>query len=141
MAPRLFGNAGLEHIQKYGTKVEHFAKIAEKNHRHSANNPYSQFRDIYTLDEILNSPKIHYPLTKLQCCPTSDGAACAIVVSEEFVIKHGLQNQAVEIKGISLKTDTNSSFDKSSIALVGGDMSKAAADAAYAQAGLKPTDV
>ena len=68
------------------------AKIAEKNHRHSANNPYSQFRDIYTLDEILNSPKIHYPLTKLQCCPTSDGAACAIVVSEEFVIKHGLQN-------------------------------------------------
>jgi acetyl-CoA acetyltransferase len=135
------GNAGLEHIQKYGTKVEHFAKIAEKNHLHSANNPYSQFRDIYTLDEILNSPKIHYPLTKLQCCPTSDGAACAIVVSEEFVIKHGLQNQAVEIKGISLKTDTGSSFDKSSIALVGGDMSKAAADAAYAQAGLKPTDV
>lgn len=65
MAPRLFGNAGLEHIQKYGTKVEHFAKIAEKNHRHSVNNPYSQFRDLYTLDEILNSPKIHYPLTKL----------------------------------------------------------------------------
>ena len=50
MAPRLFGNAGLEHIQKYGTKVEHFAKIAEKNHRHSVNNPYSQFRDLYTLD-------------------------------------------------------------------------------------------
>ena len=41
MAPRLFGNAGLEHIQKYGTKVEHFAKIAEKNHRHSVNNTYS----------------------------------------------------------------------------------------------------
>lgn len=42
-APRLFGNAGLEHMEKYGTKMEHFAKIAEKNHRHSANNPYSQF--------------------------------------------------------------------------------------------------
>lgn len=41
MAPRLFGNAGLEHIQKYGTKVEHFGKVAEKNHRHSVNNPYS----------------------------------------------------------------------------------------------------
>lgn len=40
-APRLFGNAGLEHMEKYGTKVEHFAKIAEKNHRHSVNNPYS----------------------------------------------------------------------------------------------------
>ena len=50
MAPRLFGNAGQEHMQKYGTKVEHFAKIAEKNHRHSVNNPYSQFRDLYTLE-------------------------------------------------------------------------------------------
>jgi sterol carrier protein 2 len=92
MAPRLFGNAGLEHIQKYGTKVEHFAKIAEKNHRHSVNNPYSQFRDLYTIDQIMNSGKIHYPLTKLQCCPTSDGAAAAIVCSEAFVLKHGLQD-------------------------------------------------
>ena len=53
-------------LKKYGTKVEHFAKNAEKNHRHSANIPYSQFRAIYTLDEILNSPKIHYPLTKFK---------------------------------------------------------------------------
>ena len=49
-APRLFGNAGQEHMAKYGTRHEHFAKIAEKNHRHSANNPYSQFRDVYSLD-------------------------------------------------------------------------------------------
>ena len=49
-APKLFGNAGREHMEKYGTKPYHFAKIAEKNHKHSVNNPYSQFRDIYTLD-------------------------------------------------------------------------------------------
>ena len=47
---RLFGNAGREHMEKYGTKATHFGKVAEKNHRHSANNPYSQFRDIYSLD-------------------------------------------------------------------------------------------
>ena len=40
-APVMFANAGLEHMRKYGTKLEHFAKIAEKNHRHSVNNPYS----------------------------------------------------------------------------------------------------
>ena len=79
-------------MDKYGTKLEHFAKIAEKNHRHSVNNPYSQFRDVYTLDEILKSPKIHYPLTKLQCCPTSDGAAAAIICSEEFVKANKLQD-------------------------------------------------
>lgn len=83
------------------------------------------------MDQILASPKIHYPLTKLQCCPTSDGAAAAIVCSEEFVKRHGLENQAVEIKGISLKTDFKSTFEKSSIALVGGDMSKAAAESVY----------
>jgi acetyl-CoA acetyltransferase len=49
-APKLFGNAGREHMEKYGTKASHFGKIAEKNHRHSVNNPYSQFRDVYTLD-------------------------------------------------------------------------------------------
>ena len=50
MAPLLFGNAGREHMERYGTKPEHFAKIAEKNHRHSVNNPYSQFKDEYTLE-------------------------------------------------------------------------------------------
>ncbi len=64
-APRLFGNAGREHMEKYGTKAEHFGKIAWKNHKHSVNNPYSQFRDEYTLEQIMNSPKIHDPLTKL----------------------------------------------------------------------------
>lgn len=105
MAPKMFGDAGREHMEKYGTKLEHFAKIAEKNHRHSVNNPYSQFRDLYTIEQILASPKVSEPLTKLQCCPTSDGAAAAIVCSEAFVKKHNLQDQAVEIKGIDLKTD------------------------------------
>ncbi len=50
-----------------GTTAEHFAKIAEKNHRHSANNPNSQFRDVYTLDQIKSSRMVYEPLTKLQC--------------------------------------------------------------------------
>ena len=51
-APWMFGAAGLEHMQRYGTTAEHFAKIGEKNHRHSVDNPYAQFQDEYTLDEI-----------------------------------------------------------------------------------------
>jgi sterol carrier protein 2 len=68
-------------------------KIAYKNHKHSVNNPYSQFRDVYTEDQIAKSPVVHEPLTKLQCCPTSDGAAAAILASEDFVVRHGLQGQ------------------------------------------------
>lgn len=142
MAPQLFGNAGIEHMEKYGTKLEHFGKIAEKNHRHSVNNPYSQFRDLYTLEQIMKSPTVHTPLTKLQCCPTSDGAAAAIICSEEFVVKHNLQKQAVEILGIDLKTDFNSTFDTaSSINLIGSDMAKACAESVYKKSGYGPKDI
>jgi sterol carrier protein 2 len=141
-APQLFGNAGKEHMQKYGSKLEHFAKIAEKNHRHSANNPYSQFQDVYTLDQILKSKMVFEPLTMLQCCPTSEGAGAAILASEEFVYKYGLQNRAVEIAGMAMATDFKSSFDEGSmIKAVGFDMTKSATHQAFAQAGMTVNDV
>lgn len=75
----------------------------------------SQFRDEYTLEQIMKSPQVFGPLTKLQCCPTSDGAAAAIVVSERFVRSHGLENQAMEILGIEMATDTPSTFNEKSL--------------------------
>ena len=53
VAPWMFGAAGREHMKKYGTTAEHFAKIGYKNHKHSVNNPYAQFQEEYTLDDIL----------------------------------------------------------------------------------------
>lgn len=97
-------------MKKYGTKAEHFAKIAYKNHLHSTNNPYSQFQDKYSLEQIMNSPKIFGPLTKLQCCPTSDGAAAVILANEEFVRMHHLQPQAVEILAMEMTTDKSATF-------------------------------
>jgi acetyl-CoA acetyltransferase len=136
-AAQFFGNAGREHMERYGTTAEHFAKIALKNHTHSANNPYSQFRDEYTLAEIQAAPMVHEPLTKLQCCPTSDGAGAAILCSEEFVRSHGLEAQAVEIAGMAMTTDFPSTFEeKSSIKLIGVDMTRAAAQKAFEQAGV-----
>jgi sterol carrier protein 2 len=137
----MFGNAGIEHMEKYGTTAEQFAKIGYKNHKHSVNNPYSQFRDEYTLKEILDAPTVYGPLTKLQCCPTSDGAAAAVVASADFVRKHGLEDQAVEIAGMAMATDFASSFDdKSCIKMVGADMTRAAALKVYEQSGLGPED-
>ncbi|KAK9687790.1 Thiolase, C-terminal domain [Popillia japonica] len=141
-AAQIFGNAGLEHMKKYGTKLEHFAKIAYKNHKHSVNNPYSQFRDEYTLEQIMNSTKIFGPLTKLQCCPTSDGAAAAIVASEKFVRANGLESQAVEILAMEMATDLPSTLqDRSCMKIAGYDMTKTAAKRAFEKAGVKPTDV
>ncbi|KAL7028368.1 hypothetical protein ACKWTF_005814 [Chironomus riparius] len=141
-ASQLFGNAGEEHMKKYGSKPEHFAKIAYKNHKHSVNNPYSQFQDEYTLEQIKASPQVHRVLTKLQCCPTSDGSACCIVASENFVRKHKLESQAVEIVAMEMNTDFESTFnEKSSIKLVGYDLTKVAAQKVFAQTNYKPQDV
>ncbi|SIR90087.1 lipid-transfer protein [Williamsia sterculiae] len=141
-APYMFGAAGLEHMERYGTTVEQFASIAVKNHRHSQHNPYAQFQDEYTLQEILESKPIYGPLTKLQCSPTSDGSGAAVIVSERFVEQHGLGDRAVEIVGQSMVTDMNSTFDdKSAISLVGADMTRKAAERVYQQAGITPDDV
>ncbi|KAF9973079.1 sterol carrier protein 2 [Actinomortierella ambigua] len=140
-AAQIFGNAGVEYIEKYGATADHLAKIGEKNHRHSALNPYSQFKDVYTLDQVKSSPKVFGPLTKLQCCPTSDGGACAILASEKFVREHNLQDQAVEICAQVMATDSPALFNKSSIELAGADMTRRAASDAYAKAGIKASDV
>ncbi|GAA1974693.1 lipid-transfer protein [Amycolatopsis minnesotensis] len=141
-APYMFGAAGREHMERYGTTAEQFAKIGVKNHKHSVNNPYAQFQDEYTLEEILAAKPVYDPLTKLQCSPTSDGSGAAIIASESFVEKHGLAAQAVEIVGQAMVTDLESTFaDKSAISLVGADMTRTAARKVYAQAGIEPSDV
>ncbi len=141
-AAQMFGNAGREHMEKYGTKKEHFAKIGYKNHKHSVNNPYSQFRDEYTFEQIMSAPTVYEPLTKLQCCPTSDGSGAAILASEDFVKKHNLQKKAVEIVGMAMSTDFSSTFDdKSCIKIVGSEMTKAAAQSVYKQSGFGPENV
>ncbi|XP_050757141.1 sterol carrier protein 2 isoform X4 [Gymnogyps californianus] len=142
VAPQMFANAGKEHMEKYGTNPEYFAKIAWKNHSHSTNNPYSQFQEKYTLDEVLHSRKIFDFLTVLQCCPTSNGAAAAILASEEFVKRHKLQPKAVEILAQVMATDYPSTFEGNScMMVVGYDMTKKAAEKCFEKAGLKPTDV
>ena len=141
-AAQLFGNAGREYKEKFGATNEDFGEIARINHEHSKRNPYSQFQDDYTLDQIMKAPMIHEPLTKLQCCPTSDGGAAAVLCSEEFLnARPHLKEQAILIAGQTLATDAPSLFSKSAIDLMGYDMSKHAAKTALAEAGVKPEDI
>lgn len=141
-APQMFGNAGVEYMEKFGAKKEDFAEIARINHEHSQRNPYSQFKDVYTLDQIMQSPTIFDPLTKLQCCPTSDGGAAAVLVSQEFLdARPHLKEQAVLIAGQSLTTDAPSLFSRSSIDLMGYEMTQSAARIAMAEAGVSASDI
>ena len=141
-APQMFGAAGREHMERHGSEPEHYAWIGWKNHHHSVNNPYAQFQTDYTLEEITSAPEIYAPLTKLQCSPTSDGSAAAVLASERFVEKHGLWEHAIELAGQAMVTDLSSTFDAgSSIRVVGYDMSRTAAEQAYEQAGVDASEV
>ncbi|RVE53838.1 hypothetical protein evm_001500 [Chilo suppressalis] len=142
LTPQYFGNAGLEHMKKYGTTEVHIAKIAAKNHRHGTKNPRAQSKRDYTVEEILNSRRIYGPLTKLECCPTSDGAGAAVLMSEAAVIKYGLQNKAVEIIGMEMATDTPEIFSENSLMkIAGSDMTALAAKRIYEKTGISPKQV
>ncbi|MEU5577610.1 lipid-transfer protein [Streptomyces huasconensis] len=139
---QIFGNAAREHMERYGTTEAQLAAVGAKNHRHSVHNPYAQFQDVYTVDEVLAARTVHRPLTKLQCSPTSDGSAAAVVVSERFVERHGLAERAVEIVAQAMTTDTAESFASGScVDAVGQPMTRAAARQVYEKSGLGIADV
>ncbi|MFF0742592.1 lipid-transfer protein [Streptomyces sp. NPDC004111] len=139
---QIFGNAAREHMERHGTTEAQLAAVGAKNHQHSVNNPYAQFQDPYTVEEILAARTVHRPLTKLQCSPTSDGAAAAVVVSERFVVEHGLHERAVEIAAQAMTTDTEESFASGScIDVVGRPMSREAARQVYEASGLGIEDI
>ncbi len=138
---QIFGDAAREHMERYGTTEAQLAAVAAKNHRHSAHNPYAQFQDVYEVDDILAARTVHRPLTKLQCSPTSDGAAAAVVVSERLAEARGLTG-LVEIVAQAMTTDTEESFASGScIDVVGQPMSREAARQVYERAGLGIEDV
>ncbi len=140
MAAQLFGGAGAAYAERYDTKPEIFAQVATKALMHAANNPFAVFRDALTVEDVLASPQIYGPLTRLQCCPPTCGAAAAVVTSEQFARQHGLRSD-VAIAAQALTTDTRTSFDGDLKSLVGYDMTKAAADQVYEAAGVDPRDI
>ncbi|HVY85870.1 MAG TPA: lipid-transfer protein [Caulobacterales bacterium] len=140
-AAQLFGGAAREYQQKYGLKAETLAMISVKARRHAANNPLALFTEPVSVDQVLASPHLYGPLTRLQACPPTCGAAAAVIVSADYAKRKGLTG-LVEIAGQALTTDRESTFaDMSMIKIVGFDMAKDAACRVYEEAGAGPEDV
>ena len=140
-APHMFGGAGVEYQQKYGIRSETFAKISEKARKHAQHNDKAIFRELLTVEQIMATPTIYGVLTRVQCCPPTCGAAAAVLVSERYAKQHGLRSD-IAILGQAMTTDTASTFEAGSmIKAVGYDMSRAAAQQVYAQAGIGADDI
>ena len=86
--PGHFALIARRHMYEFGTTREQIAQVSVKNHRNGAMNPYAQYQKETPLDEVLNSRMISDPLTILQCCPYTDGAAAAVLTSKEIAKKY-----------------------------------------------------
>ncbi|WP_186425587.1 lipid-transfer protein [Cupriavidus metallidurans] len=141
-ALQLFGAAGLDHMKRFGTPLETFAKIRAKASRHAANNPMAVFRTVVTPEEVM-AEKVMWPgvMTRSMACPPTCGAAAAVLCSEDYAKKHGL-NSRVWIAGQALTTDGVETFKSGDLRhLAGFGMSRSAADKVYAMAGIGAEDV
>ncbi|MCL5803933.1 MAG: thiolase domain-containing protein [Thermoplasmataceae archaeon] len=94
----------VRHMHEFGTTVEQLAKVSIKNHENALNNPYAQSPMKLTVEDVRNSPMVSYPLTRLDVCAMSDGAAVAILASEEKAFE--ITKHPIEITGIGTGTDT-----------------------------------
>ena len=139
-AAQMFGGAGREYRWAFGTKRETFAKVSVKSRQHAKRNPLALFRDEVSVEQVMASPEVFDPLTRLQCCPPTCGAAAAVLCSDEFAQKKGLA-KPVYIAAQAMATDFKSSFGDSMIKMVGYDMAESAARQVYEKAGLGPKDV
>ena len=140
LALRCFGAAGHDYMQKYDASPDLFAKVAVKTRNHAAANPFALFTSELTVDEVTAAPVMYMDyLTRLMCCPPTCGAGAAVICSEEFAQRHGIDG-AVEIIGQAMATDTPATWDNP-INLVGADMTARAAKAVYEQTGIGAEDV
>lgn len=107
----IYAAGARSHMARYGTTKEHFAKIAVKNHYNGSLNPHAQYREVYTAEEILESPLIAEPLTRLMCAPIGDGAAAAVLAGGDVARRY--TTDPVWIKGSALVSgsDTRSEDD------------------------------
>ncbi|OGA08474.1 MAG: lipid-transfer protein [Betaproteobacteria bacterium RIFCSPHIGHO2_12_FULL_69_13] len=141
LAPQLFGAAARDYRRRFGLDEKLLARITVKSRRHAAKNPLALFKDQVTEEEVLASPMMAEPLTRLQCCPPTCGAAAALVVSESFAKKRGLDAR-VRIAAQAMTTDRAGSFHESDMRkTVGFEMSQEAARKVFDAAGVGPEDV
>ncbi|HUT52260.1 MAG TPA: thiolase family protein [bacterium] len=128
-----YAMAARMHMASYGTSVEQLAALACKNHFHGSLNPYARYRKAFTEEEILRSPLVAYPLTRLMCSPIGDGGAAAILCSADYAKARG-KKDAVTVAAVALGSGVDRQLDEPDIvARVGGR--------AFEIAGLGPEDI
>ncbi|MFC5973338.1 thiolase domain-containing protein [Halomarina salina] len=125
------------HMEEYGTTQDHLSHVAVKNHANGAKNPHAHLRFECSLDQATNAPTVADPLTLFHCCPTTDGAGCVLVVSEDVVDE--FTDERIRVAGVGASADSVGLFQRDTYTAV--PASQQAAETAYAEAGMGPDDI
>jgi len=120
------------YMSKYGVSEEQAAKVVVKNRKNAINNPYSHLQKEVSIDEVLNSPMLAYPLKDLDFPPFSDGAVAMLLTNEESVKK--FTDTPVWLKGYASCTDAYYLGHRTMTDLIGLEL---AAKEAYRNANIK----
>jgi acetyl-CoA acetyltransferase len=134
--PSLFACIGRRLMDTHGATAEDFAQVSVKNHHHGALNPRAQYQKEFTVEEVLESRMIAEPITLLQCCPNTDGAAAVVMCSMDMARKH--TTNPVKVVASVLRS-ADYFFRKED--LTSFAFGKKAARMAYEMAGIGPEDV
>ena len=125
------------HMTTYGTTQRQIAAVAAKNHRHSVHNPLAQFREPFSIEQVLASAPIAYPLTLLMCSPISDGAAAVVLCNADGLKRlKNAAGRAVRVLASVVQTGSSRGIDEPD-----RNVAHLAAKKAYEQAGVAPGDV
>jgi len=126
----LYAMAARTHMKMYGTTKRQYAAVAAKNHNNSTLNPLAQYTFPLTVEEAMEDYEVAYPLTRAMCAPVGDGAAAAIVCSENFLKEHP-NPRAIQILASVLRSG---SWKKDNVA-------QRTSSAAYKMAGIGPEQI
>jgi acetyl-CoA C-acetyltransferase len=132
-----FAMTATRHMHEYGTKQEHLAQISVKNHKHAVHNEKAQYRKEVTMEQVLKSPMVAYPLTVLESCPTTDGSAALIMVRAEDAKKYNEDYVLVKGHGFSVATGWDLPFYDPHHDFTGYRATQVASRKAYQDAGVK----
>lgn len=120
------------HMSQYGTTPEQIAQVCVKSHKFGSLNPRAQYRNEMTLDEVLESREVAWPLTVPMCAPIGDGAAAVVVTSAEFAKARGLDGPKVAASVVLSGRLPTAQEEMAEVR---------AARAAYEMAGVGPDDI
>lgn len=143
--PGLYAMIARAHMHRYGTTRKQLAEVAVKNHLHGSMNPFAQYRQKITVDEVIHSTAVADPLNILDCSPITDGASAVILCSRETAKKFANGNPSlrekplVKITGSGQATDTIALHSRQDITELRAVAE--AAQQAYKMAGKKPGDI